>query len=123
MNDGLYIELFHGRADPSQVMDDWGEPGPVFGPFRFVHTTYASDIKLGRYTDSPQDLVILRDMVYYHGMWYGDWSVFPASTFQAEKELQARCQEFDLEKAKIPGELKQIVGQRPEANPKEARYE
>lgn len=37
----LYIRLFHGRTDPNQDMDDWGTDGPVFGPYEFVHTTYA----------------------------------------------------------------------------------
>jgi len=106
MSNGVFIELFHGRADPCQDMDDWGEPGPVFGPFRFVHTTYASDIKLGANTNGPQDLNVLRDMVYYNGMWYGDWSVFPASTFEAETGLQKRRQNFDMTKATIPEDIK-----------------
>ena len=101
MNSGIYIELFHGRADRFQTMDDWGEPGPTFGPFRFVHTTYACHIKLGADADVPQDLNVLHDMVYYDGMWYGDWSVFPASTFRAEPSLQQRHQVFDAEKARV----------------------
>ena len=106
MSDGVFIELFHGRADPFQDMDDWGELGPVFGPFRFVHTTYASDIKLGRNKDTPQDLFILRDMVYYDGMWYGDWSVFQESTFEKQRSLQERRQDFDITKAAIPEDIK-----------------
>ena len=102
MNDGVYIELFHGRADPLQDMEDWGEPGPVFGPFRFVHTSYATHVKLGGDTDSPQELNTLQDMVYYGGVWYGDWSVFPASTFRDEPALQQRRQAFDAKKAAIP---------------------
>ena len=106
MNDGVYIELFHGRADPLQDLEDWGEPGPVFGPFRFAHTTYATHIKLGADADDPQDLNILGDMVYYDGMWYGDWSVFPASTFEAETGLQERRQDFDMTKATIPEDIR-----------------
>ena len=106
MNDGIYIELFHGRADPFQDMEDWGEPGPVFGPVRFAHTTYACHIKLGTDADDPQDLNVLGDMVYYDGIWYGDWSVFPASTFRAEPALKARHQVFDAQKAAIPDHLK-----------------
>ena len=106
MNDGVYIELFHGRANPDQDMDDWGEPGPVFGPFRFVHTTYASHIKLGAEADTTQDLNVLGDMVYYGSMWYGDWSVFPASTFREEAALQQRHQAFDAQKAAVPDHLK-----------------
>ena len=44
----LYIELFHGRADKEQAMDDWGSTGPVFGPLCYAHTTYAKEIKLGQ---------------------------------------------------------------------------
>ena len=78
----------------------------MFGPFRFIHTTYATDIKFSRNTNTPQDLSILRDMVYYNGMWYGDWSVFPASTFDAERGLQKRRQNFDMTKAAIPKNIK-----------------
>ena len=106
MNDGVYLELFHGRADPDQDMDDWGEPGPVFGPFKFVHTTYATHVRLGADADDPQDLHVIKDMVYYDGMWYGDWSVFPASTFRAEPALKARHQSFDAKKAAVPDHLK-----------------
>ena len=106
MNDGVYIELFHGRADPLQDLEDWGEPGPVFGPFRFVHTTYASHIKLGSDADTLQELNVLEDMVYYGGMWYGDWSVFRASTFRDESALQQRHQAFDAQKAAIPDHLR-----------------
>ena len=106
MNDGVYIELFHGRPDPLQDLDDWGELGPVFGPLRFVHTTYAWDIKLGSDVDTLQELNVLSDMVYYGGMWYGDWSVFPASTFRAEPALKARHQTFDAQKAVIPDHVK-----------------
>ena len=45
-------------------------------------------------------------MVYYDGMWYGDWSVFPASTFEAEQPLQERRQDFDMTKATIPEDIK-----------------
>ena len=102
MNDGIHIDLFHGRANPSQTMDDWGEPGPVFGPFRFVHTTYASDIKMGNDADTLQNLFVLMERVYYGSMWYSDWSVFPASPFRAEASLQQRQQVFDAENATIP---------------------
>ena len=30
---GVYLHLFHGRAEPDQSLDDWGEQGPVLGPF------------------------------------------------------------------------------------------
>ena len=78
----------------------------MFGPFRFVHMTYASDIKLGSGADSPQELFVLKDMIHYDGMWYGDWSMFPASTFEAETGLRERRQDFDMTKATIPEDIK-----------------
>ena len=41
----VYLHLFHGRDDPNQEMDDWGFRGPTLGPFRYVQTTYMSDVK------------------------------------------------------------------------------
>lgn len=50
---GMYLGLFHGRTKPDQDMTDWGFHGPVIGPLEFVHTTYASEVKL-QFTD-PED--------------------------------------------------------------------
>lgn len=79
----VYLELFHGRKDPHEDMPDWGSQGPVFGPLAWVHTTYAFHIKLGYPPDFPfRDLQIISELVYYDGVYYGDWSVFPESTFK-----------------------------------------
>ena len=72
-----YLRLFHGRSDPQQSLDDWGDDGPIFGPYDFVHTTYADRIKLGNEDDHL--LRIVEGLVYYGGMYYGDWSVFGES--------------------------------------------
>jgi hypothetical protein len=82
----VYVELFHGRTDPDQDMEDWGDRGPILGPFKFVHTTYAGIIHLGSMDapgDSVGDLRVDEDMVYYDGVWYGDWSVFDQEVFDA----------------------------------------
>lgn len=42
---GLYLRLFHGRDDADATLHDWGHNGPMFGPLRYVHATYASEIK------------------------------------------------------------------------------
>jgi hypothetical protein len=61
-------------------MDDWGEEGPIFGPYRHIHTTYAVDIKLGSVDgDDRDELLIENAMVYYDGKWHGDWSAFTAT--------------------------------------------
>jgi hypothetical protein len=83
----VFIELFHGRRDPRQEMDDWGDPGPVFGPFCYAHSTYCADIKMGMPEGVPENgpngfphIQFVDEMAYYDGVYYGDWSVFPACT-------------------------------------------
>jgi len=79
----IYIRLFHGRTDPNRDMDGWGSDGPVFGPYAVVQTTYAYWIRLGKFTDTQFDeLRLFDDMVYYDGVYYGDWSVFSTDMFQ-----------------------------------------
>ena len=61
-------------------MNDWGSDGPVFGPFDFVHVTYAFHVKLGKPDSDCDELFGFEDMIYYDGVYYGDWSVFDEST-------------------------------------------
>ena len=95
----LYIRLFHGRTDPDQDMDDWGSDGPVFGPYEFSHTTYAWDIKLGKSDGHCDELFVNEDMVYYDGVYYGDWSIFDA---QVLKKSQFQISVFQQDKAELP---------------------
>jgi len=77
----LYLYLFHGRENPDQNLDDWGEEGPTFGPLQYVHTTYRDDIKV--LAAGAADSVVLStvgDCLYYDGMYYGDWSVYEADS-------------------------------------------
>ncbi len=71
-NQGVYIELLNGRETPDEAMDDFGPNGPIFGPFEYVHTTYGCDIKLGE----EGELEDKDGLIYYDGIWCGDWSVF-----------------------------------------------
>lgn len=88
----VYLYLFNGRTSPSESLDDWGERGPVLGPFSHVHTTFAADIALG---PDGEILKIVEDCVYYGGMYYGDWSVFT--------ELEGQTVEvFDERLAVVP---------------------
>lgn len=94
----MYIEMFHGRKDPDQRMDDWGELGPIFGPFSYVHITYASDIKF------PDDnyLNIHDGLVFYDGMYYGDFNLIDNNEFENGKCgncLRDRHEKFEQEKA------------------------
>jgi len=94
------LELFHGRKDPAEEMNDWGSRGPVF-LVGYVHTTYKTDIKLGIPEPAGDgDLEIVDDLVFYDGIFYGDWSVFPASLIEREPELKARVVPFEPEKAR-----------------------
>ena len=96
----LYLKLFHGRKDPTEQMDDWGSDGPIFGPYSYIHTTYAHSIKMGLDSDTVHDLYAIEDMIYYDGMYYGDWSIFPDATFA--KEDQTLHEVYDSAKAQPP---------------------
>lgn len=111
MHKGVYLQLFHGRDSKDEHMEDWGFPGPVFGPLKYVHTTYGSDIKF-EYTDgstgsNPSDglLSAVDDMVYYDGRYYGDWSVFEM-TDKLYRVHTVRIQAFSPAKASLKREDK-----------------
>ncbi len=72
----LYIRLFHGRTDPNQDMNDWGTDRPVLGPYEYVHTIYAFHLILGKADESSEELFLQGDLLFYGGVYYGDWSVF-----------------------------------------------
>lgn len=95
----LYLRLFHGRKDPAQEMNDWGADGPIFGPYRFVHTTYGAHVTLGLDNGELHDLYTVEDMIFYDNMYYGDWSVF---TEDSLKEGQCSTQPYDSFKAELP---------------------
>lgn len=80
-------------------MDDWGSDGPVFGPLHYVHTTYASCIKLGSKNGNDCILFLFDDMIYYNGVFYGDWSVFGQEALRKGK-YKTTC--FEQSKATIP---------------------
>jgi hypothetical protein len=96
----LYLKLFHGRTDPTEQMNDWGSNGPILGPYEFIHTTYASRVKMGHDADDVDELFAVEDMIYYDGVYYGDWSVFPEN--RLEKQDQTRRQIYDPNKARLP---------------------
>ncbi len=96
----LYIRLFHGRTGPKQDMDEWGSDGPVFGPYEFVHTTYTSFVRLGRRDGICDEMHVLeKDMLYYDGVYYGDWSVFTDETLKKGEFVTIP---FEQSKANIP---------------------
>src|SRR4051812_7234994 len=60
---GLYLGLFHGRSSPNQQLSDWGVGGPVIGPLKWCHTTYACEAKLGFHTAEDHDRYFPREAV------------------------------------------------------------
>lgn len=95
-----YLKLFHGRKDPVEQLNDWGEDGPVFGPFPFFHTRYGSAIRFD--PDRDCNLTVIDDLVYYDGMFYGDWSIFDVP--HSDRETH-RVVVFDPLLAEVPVEL------------------
>lgn len=95
-----YLQLFHGRKNLYEILEDWGEEGPIIGPLDYIHTTYAVEIKFeisGR-SDSYGWLTIHGDLVYYDGYYYGDWSSFTELT----QDLESKLIVFDQSKATLP---------------------
>lgn len=103
-DNSLFLSLWHGRRSWDQQLDDWGAKGPVFGPLSYVHCTYASDIKFCYFGDPATcELKFVSDLVYYDGVYYGDWAVCGAAerapiAFAVDRaELPPRCEEcYDL---------------------------
>lgn len=80
---GMYLRLLHGRSDPKQQMEDWGDDGPCLGPFDWIRVTYNSTIGFGagEFETGPllggdDPIYFHNDMLFYDDMYYGDWEVF-----------------------------------------------
>lgn len=75
----LYLSLLHGRKTPDEELDDWGPDGPIFGPLKYVHTTYGDTVRFEFETTPPGGdgwLTVHDGTLFYDGMYYGDWSAF-----------------------------------------------
>jgi len=85
---GLYLGLYHGFTSEKKRIeaDDWASNGPVIGPLKFVHTTYAHHIKIlfenaddaAKYGLKEQDMLTIdkNDNLPFGRMQYGGWTVF-----------------------------------------------
>ena len=94
---GMYLGLFHGfkNEEEREAAQDWGEKGAAIGPLAYVHTTYASDVKI-RFKDSldaskygleTEEMFDLENgLIKFDGMEYGDWTVFYVEHEGAENE-------------------------------------
>jgi hypothetical protein len=91
------MELFHGRTSVEQQLESWGSQGPEF-LVDYVHVTYQDDIKLGIPVPAGDgDLRYVEDLVYYDGVYYGDWSVFSPELL--DEGQRARVERYDAGKA------------------------
>jgi hypothetical protein len=104
-NPKVYLYLTHGRTTPDEHLQDWGPDGPVFGPFDWVHTTYAADVRCGEEIgEQGGELHIVENCLYYDGMYYGDWSV---SAVEPDEQQKLRLTNtIDEAKAKAPDTVK-----------------
>jgi hypothetical protein len=70
----VYLQLYHGRLDPGQILDGWGFDGPVLGPFPHVHVTYGSTIDIG---EGPDDRLDFGNdgLLKFEDCYYGDFTV------------------------------------------------
>jgi hypothetical protein len=99
----VYLEVFHGRKDPDEELHDWGSHGPVIGPLQYVQFTYGMPPRLGPidYPHDSEEMTMVEDMLYYDGVYYGDFSIISEDLVQKEKELHVRVEPFDPSKATL----------------------
>ena len=100
------IRLFHGRKDPKQNMDDWGDDGPVLGPFTGIHGTYMSHLRGVIEGESEGDFNFIGDMIYYDGIFYGDYVIMDWEL--AKKEHPREIEEYDPAKSEMTEEAKEL---------------
>ena len=67
-----------------------------------IFAGYFCLLRLIREPGAPMARRHVDDLVFYDGIYYGDWSVFPACLLQAEDSLTARLTTFDPHKAVLP---------------------
>ncbi len=91
-----YLMLWHGRANSDEELSTWGAAGPVFGPFPYFQMTYGIEIKFAR--EDGYRLSVVHGLVYYDGMYYGDWSFFD----EMDRGQRCRLIPFNPNKALIP---------------------
>lgn len=74
---GVYLGLFHGRNSVEEELNDWGFDGPVIGPLKYVHTTYANRVRFCPIGEYDSIIVqVIDGMIELDGKFYGDWTVF-----------------------------------------------
>lgn len=83
-------------------MDEWGEDGPVLGPFDYVQITYFQTVRLGLPEGGDGWLKKVDDMIYYDGWYYGDVDIVGSKN---DRDINPRkAKEFDAKLALRPGD-------------------
>jgi len=98
----MTINFYHGRQDPDQAMDDWGEDGPTF-ELKFVTWTYGMVNLIGFAGGEENEDLFFRDLspqelFYYEGWYYGDFSI----DMLDRDDPKTKVKDFDLSKSYIP---------------------
>ena len=98
----IFIHLYHGRKDPEQQMEDWGEDGPVIGPFDWFHGTYFSTFNFGTTKDGAlwwlgDNKGFPEGLIYYDGMYYGDFEIVSTD----DRKLVINAEPFSEKRAGI----------------------
>ena len=78
----MTMELYHGRTDPEQDMQDWGSQGPVLF-VDGVTVTYGGSIRImftGQDDYEFLEEYLLEDMFFYDGVYYGDFAFQPVDS-------------------------------------------
>lgn len=71
----MYVSFYHGRNTVDQILDNWGEDGPIVGPLE-VQWTYGT-VKF-YYDDEMHHVVTVPDgdMIPIDGKYYADFNVY-----------------------------------------------
>ena len=121
----MFLELYHGRTDPDQDMDEveggWGSQGPIF-EMKHFHLTYLGNFRLmgAQCVDAVKDdvfLTVFDDMIFYDGVFYGDLTVFDFETEPPERAEEAHdvVIAYDETKAKLPEKYIKIAQEKARA--------
>lgn len=94
----VYLQLYHGRTDPDAQMEDWGTDGPLIGPLEWIKVAYLRNIRIAFLKDGKivdAFFGIVDDMIFYDGVYYGDYEVISASKLSTRNLKKSKAVAFD----------------------------
>ena len=107
----LYLELYHGRDNVDDDLDDWGFDGPVIGPLEHITFTYMHVIriffaneKVAKSCGFPGKegnwLTFEDDLLSFQGKYYGDFSLIdlPVAKVKAMRKEVSRVNAIPFNK-------------------------